>query len=381
MQFYADGLRLELKRKEASLHLWQTELERLKSQIDMAEDVHSKEKRSLVEEIIQLKRMREETSRQISQKETEILLVRQELERELTNESNKEQQIMILQSKLKQRSEQQKAVELQVSEKNMEILKVQSGMHEMEEKIQQHTAVMHEQITRDLRNEITLLHQQLREKTLRGEQDRLLRSKIMDDCAVLTKENAALGSQHLEINKQLDIERRLKEEHFTSHSASIAQLLTVKDHEEQLQRELKRLQALLEQEKSNFKDIMKKIQILEKGSTSLDLNVATMSSQIAELKALLAKEEQDNTQLRRDKTLLVDHASNLQMQLSGKDKELFQMTSRIEKLDEDVLALISKHTLHLPEQLERWQKMPDMAHSTRSLTKSLTDLAGRTNVY
>ncbi|XP_030050978.1 myosin-9 [Microcaecilia unicolor] len=374
MQAQADGLRLELKRKESSLHVWRSEQGQLKSQIAMVEDGHSREKKSLVEEIIQLKKMKEQTDGQVSQKETEILLLRQELERELTNESNKAQQIMVLQSKLKQRSEQQKAMEMQMSEKNLEILRVQSGVHEMEEKIQQHAAAIHEQITRDLRNEITLLHQQLRERTLRAEHDRLLRSKMMDDCTAMSKENAALESQLLEINKQLNIEQNLKEENLTSHSSSIARLLTVKDHREQLQSEFTRQQALLEEEKSNFKDCMEKIHILDKESTSLALNVATVSSQIAELKALLAKEEEDNTQLRRDKTLLVDLASNLQTQLSNKENELLRTSTRIEKLGEDVSALISKHKLHCSLEPEGWQEILGMTHSVRNPSGSITNL-------
>nr|XP_033795128.1 unconventional myosin-Vb-like isoform X3 [Geotrypetes seraphini] len=97
MQSQAEGLRLELKRKEASLYIWRSELEQLRSQISYIEDGHSREKQSLVKEIIQLKQTKEQTDRQVSQKETEILLLRQELEKELTNENNKAQQIQAIQ--------------------------------------------------------------------------------------------------------------------------------------------------------------------------------------------------------------------------------------------------------------------------------------------
>nr|XP_033795127.1 uncharacterized protein LOC117357949 isoform X2 [Geotrypetes seraphini] len=168
-------------------------------------------------------------------------------------------------SKLKQKSEQQKAMEMQMSEKSMEILKVQSGIHEIEEKIQQRATAMHEQITRDLRNEITRLHQQLRERTLQAEQDRLLRSKRMEDSSTIAKENAALESQLLEINKQLDI-------------------------------------------------------------------------------------------------------------LSNKEKEPLQTSTRIEKLNEDVSALISKHNLHHSLEPEGWQEIYGITHSMRSPSRSTSNL-------
>lgn len=54
-------------------------------------------------------------------------------------------------------------------------------------------------------------------------------------------------------------ERALREESYTSHSSSITQLLTMKDHEEDLQREIKRHQELLMKEKNNFQDLMEKV--------------------------------------------------------------------------------------------------------------------------
>lgn len=55
--------------------------------------------------------------------------------------------------------------------------------------------------------------------------------------------------------------------------------------------------------------------MLEKRSTTVDLNIATLSSQIAEVRAMLEKEEQDNIELKRENSLLIDFASNLKKQV------------------------------------------------------------------
>ncbi|XP_069090904.1 interaptin-like [Pleurodeles waltl] len=375
LQSQGDGLQLERKRIEAKLNMLQTTRDRIRDQIHETEDAHSKKSQLLVEEIMQLKRKKEISDTQISQKDMEILHAQQELERELTRLNNCEQKNIILQSKLKQRTEQKKAVELQLSERRMDLLKAQSAMHEMEEKIYKHTAEIQDQVTHDLRNEISLLHQQLREKEHLAEQDQLLRSKMMDDCAQMTKENAMLHSRLLELNKQRNIERALKEENYTSHSSSIAQLLAVKDHEDHLQREVNRHQDLLEQEKNNFKECMDKILILEKGGTSADLNVSTTYSRIAEIQAMLSKEEQTNVELRRDKTLLVDLISNLQTQIANKEHELSKTSSGVEQLDKHIDALKSKHELQQSLQSARWQEISGMANSMKKLTKSMADMA------
>ncbi|XP_024054729.1 alpha-taxilin-like [Terrapene carolina triunguis] len=259
LQSQADGLHLELKRKEASLNMLKTDRERINNQINVAAELHSREKQALVEEIIQLKRRKEQTDRQASEKEMALLRARQELEQQQTNLSNCEQKILVIQSKLKQRSEQQTAVDLQLSEKRKELMKVQFAVHEMEDKIFKKTAMLQDQITHDIRSEISFLHQQLREKDLLAEQDRFLRSKMMDDYASLTTENAVLRSQLLELNKQLNIERALREESYASQSSSFTQLLKVKDQEEHLKHEIEMHQELLQQEKKNLQELMEKV--------------------------------------------------------------------------------------------------------------------------
>ncbi|XP_028579152.2 uncharacterized protein LOC114594115 [Podarcis muralis] len=373
LQSYSDGLQLELKRKESGLNILKTEREQLSNQINMADECHSKEKQALVEEIIAPKRKKEQNDRQMSAKEVEILRAQQELEQQQMNLSNTEHTILVLQAKVKQRSEQQKAVELQLSEKRQELLKVQSAVNEMEDKIFKKTAAMQEQITHELRNEISLLHQQIRERELLAEQDRFLRSKMVGDYTALNKENSALRSRLLELTRQTNIEKALKEESYT-HSASIAQFLTLKDREEHLHQEIKRHQELLKQENNIFQDFEDKIRILEKGNTSFKLSIATMSSQVTEARALLDREEQDNVELKRDKVLLVDLASNLQNQLIDKESSLLHTSNKMLQLDEAISALKTRHVLHQSLESEKWDKISKMANSMKKLNKSMTDV-------
>ncbi|XP_061479737.1 FK506-binding protein 15-like isoform X2 [Rhineura floridana] len=373
LQSHSDGFQLELKRKESGLNILKRERDQLRNQINVAEEHNSKEKQVLVEEIIALKRKKEENDRQISVKEVEILHAKQELEQQQMNLSNTQQSILVLQAKVKQRSEQQKALELQLSEKRQELLKVQSAMNEMEDKIFKKTVAMQEQITHDLRNEISFLHQQICERELLAEQDCFLRSKMVDDYAALTKENATLRSRLLELIKQTNIERAL-EESYTSHSDSIAQFLMLKDREDHLQREIMRHQELLKQENSTFQDLEDKITILKKGSTSFNLRIATMSSQVAEVRALIDKEKQDNLELKRDKALLVDLATNLQKQVNSFIHSLLQTSNKMLQLDEAISALKTRHALHQSLESEKWDEISKMANSMKKLNKSVADI-------
>nr|XP_020649760.1 centrobin-like isoform X3 [Pogona vitticeps] len=259
LQSQSDGLQLELKRKESGLQMLKLERERLSNQITVADETYSKEKQTLVEKIVELKRRKEQKDREVSVKEMEILQAKQELEQQQMCLSNRQQAIIELKGKVKQQVELQKEVKFQLSEKRREFLKVQSAVHEIENKIFRKTAAMQEHITHELRNEISILHQQVRERELLAEQDRLLRSKMVDDYATLTKENAMMQSRLLELNKQREIERVLKEESYTALSAGIMQFLAVKDHENHLKEEIQRYQELLEQEESTFRDLQDKL--------------------------------------------------------------------------------------------------------------------------
>ncbi|XP_066447329.1 uncharacterized protein MCAP_0864-like isoform X4 [Eleutherodactylus coqui] len=310
-----DSLKLEVKRKYAHILMLQRDQEALGEQIREAEDSHSKERQQLIENIVQLKKGKELTDRRMTQKEMDTLLNKQELERELISVTNSSQRITALQTQLKQRMEQQKELEEQLSQKRMELLKVNSARHEMEEKLIKHSAETQNLLSLDLRNEISFLHQQIREKHLLSEQEKVLRQKMVNDCAKLANENNALQTQQLELTKKMEMQKALKEDNYIHSSTSIAQLLSVKNKEEQLIKQVQMQQEFFKKATEHFKDLMGQIDLLLSGNGVEDLRATTLSSQIAEMQAILVKEEQINTELRRDKTLLVDHISSLQSQI------------------------------------------------------------------
>ncbi|KAM5165203.1 uncharacterized protein ACMZJ9_007645 [Mantella aurantiaca] len=374
-----EGLKLEVKRKDANLLMLQSDLEHVKGQIRETEASHTKGKKQLLEEIVQLKKTKELTDRHISQKEMEILHSKQELEQQILNLANSNHQVQFLQAQLKQRSENQKEMENQLSQKRIELLKVNSARHEMENKLIKHTATTKNQLTLDLRNELSFLHQQLREKDLQSEQERVLRKKMMDDCTSLTNENSVLQVQLLEITKQLEMQRELRNANYSDNSSSVAQLLSVKDREDHLSKELKWQEALLLQEKERFKDLMEQMNLLLSGNTLQDLNSSTLSSQIAELQAMLAKEEQINTESRRDKTLLIDHVNQLQNQIASKKTELLHISSRIEELDKRLSTVRSEQYMYQSLQSIKWREISELADSLKKHTDSLTNLSFEKN--
>ncbi|XP_055491647.1 golgin subfamily A member 6-like protein 7 [Leucoraja erinacea] len=370
-----NDLHLELKRKEAHLNTLQSEKESLSNKFKLFNDSHSREKQSLVKEIMQLKKMKELRDRELSHKEMELLQSKQELERQITALKNTEHKVITIKEQIGQRSEQEKIIVTQLGEERLNLLKVQSSLHEMEGKYRSNTAAMQDKISHDYRDEIRLLHQQLREKDMMRKQDCFLRSKMTDDCTTLVKENAQIHAQILELKKQKDRERMVKEETDICHTSSAVQLITIKDHKQQLEYEVRRHKERLEIEKNRFKEHMEKILLLEQGKTSLELNRATVLSRISEEQSRIANAEEENLQLQRDKGLLVDLVTDLQKQLSRQEEELSRIYSEIHLIDEDISTLKSQKALEHSVESERWKELSRMS-SLATLT-GLMSRSGR----
>uniref|UniRef100_W5NL46 Uncharacterized protein n=1 Tax=Lepisosteus oculatus TaxID=7918 RepID=W5NL46_LEPOC len=348
LQSQSDGLHIELMRKEGNINILQTDREKISAEIQAIDDGHLKDKQALIKEIVQLKRLKEHADRQVSQKEIEILKTRQEIEQQLTKLKSSEFRVTLLEHELQQREDQHKTVEMHLSEKRVELQKVHSAVHEMEEKHFSNTVTMQDHITKELRQ------------------------KMSADCETLAKENSELRSRLAELSRQLDKERALMGESVSQHSHSLVQLLSVKDSEKQLQHQLKQQKEILDGEKVKHKEIMDKILLLEQGRTSAELSGATVSSRRAEMEALLAKEERENVNLRRDKALLVDLISSLQQKLIAKDSELAQISSRIEIYHKDISTLKSLQLSEEKTALNRHQPVRKMTDSLfrRNLIRS-----------
>lgn len=100
MQSEFEGLQLETKRKEASLDLVSTEKEKLMNRLKSEEDSHLREKRLLLEEIVQLKKEKELMEKDNSRKDNQILQARDELDKSAAAIRSAETKIQMLRNQV-----------------------------------------------------------------------------------------------------------------------------------------------------------------------------------------------------------------------------------------------------------------------------------------
>ncbi|XP_054754992.2 intraflagellar transport protein 74 homolog [Lytechinus pictus] len=372
LQSDVDSLHLEVRRKESNLDMVSTEKERLDGKVRMLSDSHHREKKLLVEEVVQLKKQNEMIQREIHDREQQISMARGELEKGSSSLSTAEHRIQMLESEVQQKADTLRATQLALEEKRTDLLKTQTQLQEMEDKYYSSTASIQDQAVNEFREEIRQLQRKLKETEMKAEQDRFLKSKMSEDVNNLVKENAMMGAQVLELQKQLDREKMLRESRDTRHSTHITELVTVKDKEKQLKFDLDQARESLKQERERVAHLMKQLSKQDERQTHNILTHNTTKSRLAELEGRQGGVEQENAQLRRDKMLLVDHVSDLQKQLAEKEHEVMRLHSHIHtleiRLDETSRQSVAESSI----QTQKWSEFEKMAESMKKLSQSMT---------
>ncbi|XP_071804744.1 uncharacterized protein [Asterias amurensis] len=372
LQSDVDSLHLEVKRKESNLHMVNSEKTRLDGKLQLLHDTHAREKKLLVEEIVQLKKQNEMTQREIVQKEDQIFNARKELDRGSTSLTSAEQQIRILNAKIDQKTDELRHTQLALEDKRTECLQVQTRLQELEDRYYSSTASIQDKAVEEFRNEIRVMQHRMKETELNAQQDRYLKNKMTDDVGNLVKENALLGSQVVELNQQLDRERTLRENRDTRHATNITELVTVRDKEKQLSFDLQKARNELQHERDRVQHLLDQLAKQEHGQATSTLSQNTLRSRLAEIEGRLSGVEVENTQLRRDKMLLVDHVSELQKQLSEREMETTRLHDHLHTLDSTISNMDRRKKVENSLQSQRWGEFEKMAESMKSLSKSMT---------
>ena len=371
MQAEVDGLQLEVKRKDSNIGILETEKDRVSGRLKAEEESHQREKRLMLDEIVQLKKEKDLLERDCARKDTQILQARDEMDKAIQSHKTSETRLEVLKNQLEQKVEQHKLTQTALDEKRTELLKTETRLREIEEKYYTSSATVQDKVVQDLRDEIRLLRQKLKETEMNADQDRYLRTKISDDTSHLVKENALLNQQVLELQKQVDRERGVREEQDTRRSMNISELLKTKDQEKQLEFELNQTKESLKHEQERCKHYLSLLAQQEQLTTSTELNASTTKSKLVELEGLHTSTESENNQLRRDKMLLVDHVAEMQKKVDEKEKEILKLKTHVLSLERRLKELDYLKTLEGNINSQKWEEFSRLAESMKTLSQTM----------
>jgi hypothetical protein len=100
MQTDVESMQMEVKRKEASVDVINTERDRLQSRLKAEEDAHTREKRLLLEEVVQLKKEKDILEKDCKRKDGQVLKAREELDQSAAALRSAETKIQMLRNQV-----------------------------------------------------------------------------------------------------------------------------------------------------------------------------------------------------------------------------------------------------------------------------------------
>ncbi|ELU18498.1 hypothetical protein CAPTEDRAFT_188336 [Capitella teleta] len=371
MQSDVESMQMEVKRKDASAELAMSEKERLQNRLKAEEDAYAREKRLLLEEVVQLKKEKEALEKDGSRKDGQVLRAREELDQSAAALRSAETKIQMLRNQLVQREDQNKIIQSALDEKRNEVLKTETSLREMEEKYYTSSASLQDKIVPDLREEVRQLHRKLKEAEMNGEQDRYLRNKLSDDSGHLIKENALLNQQVVELQKQLERERELREANDGRRDKKISELVALREKEKTLQLELAQTQDSLKHEKTRAEHYLQQLSKRDQYATSQELQFSTTKCRLAEVEGQCRNFDAENSDLRRDKHLLTELLADVQNQVDEKDKEIMTLRAHIHSLESRLHDLEHLKDLETTVNSQKWEEFSRLAESMKTLSRSM----------
>lgn len=371
MQSEMDGLQMENKRNESSINIVVKEKDHLVEKLREEEEARVRDKRMLMDEVIDLKKTIAKMESEISYKDSQLLDARNELDKSATALKNAETKIITLKSQLEQRIEQHKMTQISLDEKRSELLSLETQLKTTEEKYYNSTVNLQDKVVNDLREEIRDLRHKLKEAEMSAEQERHLRSKMSDDSSSIVRENATFHQQVVEMTKQLEREKNLRDEIEARHQSNISEMVQTKDHEKELRFELDYLKECLKKEQEKVKQYQEQVTFKDSVTTQQELQLNTARSRVTELSSMHEHLEKENSQLRKDKSLLVDHVADIQKKLEHKNEETVNLRSQVLSLEQRVDELEQLNSLEVTSQSQKWGEFEKLAESMRTLSHTM----------
>ncbi|CAC5384912.1 unnamed protein product [Mytilus coruscus] len=372
MQLEIDSLQMEIKKKETIIAVTNTEKEKTFERLHDEEAARSRDKRNLMDEIIELKKEKDMMERELNQKDSQLFDAKTELDKSATALKNAEIKIQSLRSQLEQRGEQHNLTQITLDEKRSELLSVQTQLRELEDKYYNNTLQIQDKVANDLKDEIRLLRQNLKETEMTAEHDRYMKSKLTDDNANLVRENAVLTQQLGDLQKEVERERGARQTTESRHTQSHSELLQLRDKEKDAKFEISHLQEQLRKEQEKSRHYLENLTKTESSTTSTELQLKTVKSRVSELESFQHSMERECEQLRKDKLLLVDHVSEIQRKLEAKDQEIILLRSQNQTMEGKLRDIDRMNMMESSIQSQKWEEFEKLAESMRSLSHTMS---------
>uniref|UniRef100_A0A914ZC44 Uncharacterized protein n=1 Tax=Parascaris univalens TaxID=6257 RepID=A0A914ZC44_PARUN len=311
---YQRELRMEerLKQKIKEYRLIEEENERLLNRIKdaecglgKAEESYSRDKRALMEEIVELQRRLDDLTPTLAHKESHIAKLENEkdvLANKLRSTTN---QINTLQMKFEERKREEAVLSNLEAERRDEIERLTKNVRRLENELGEH-----KEKERSLIEEIAAGRRSLREEQLRAKKEKALTEKALEENNALIMENSHLSAQisRLEMTVEDLLKENAEKQAIEISSAEFAELREV---EKSLRAELLRSEERIKTERERVQHIESQLEEYKRMEEETREARGRMQKELDALQALSKSLSNENKSLRQQKLALNERCEEL----------------------------------------------------------------------
>jgi len=363
LQQEADGLQLDVRRKESNLDLMMKDKKSTEEKMAAMDASFSREKRVLLDEIVSLKRRIELLDLEVNRKEGQLAGARGEIDGGSKALKNAETQMAILRDQLEKEQMTGKSLSFALEDSKKETTLKDMMKKEAEDKL--YTTQGN---CSNLMDQVNQLTRQLKETEDLLSQEKYLKSKLQEEQTNLLGEKSNLNGQLYDTRQLLDRERGLKAEVEARQSATLTQLSQSGDKGKMLEMEVADLKKQLDLERYRIKDLESKLSDQENLTKSTELSLLTTKGRLNEQESNNSKLDDELNSLRRDKNLLVDHVSELQKKVDDRDTTILHLRQEISTLESNVRMRDLEISGFRDDQASKWNEFEKMAENLKSMS-------------
>uniref|UniRef100_A0A915EIL7 Uncharacterized protein n=1 Tax=Ditylenchus dipsaci TaxID=166011 RepID=A0A915EIL7_9BILA len=384
-RFQDEDLFLKLEQAFQNEHILE---ERLKSQMaenrklsmakaDLEDRLHSiegkmsKERRSLMEDGVELQRRLDELTPLLAEKEARIAKLENEREELGDRLRSANLKISSIQARMDERKREESLYSELDSDRKQEIERLRQKLRIMEKTLEEH------QSSKDsVTDELNTLRQRLKEEESTARHERALYEKSTQENTELARDNSELNSRirHLESqleHQQQDLSARRKTE---THEREVEQLRHIEKSlraelqmaEERVKREQDKLRAITTQERER----MTKEEEYRETRTRIQ-------QELEALQALSHSLASENKGLREERIATDERLHFLQSKLVSKENDILDLTERLEDFKRKYIETSNRLRLEITRFSESYCSWRDTLASTQIEEKKLSSTASQ----
>ncbi|CAH8491813.1 unnamed protein product [Schistosoma curassoni] len=317
MQEKADGLKLEIHRKEAHINILQQKLNRCEESLRETLLYRDKEKDELTRQCMTLRGERELALREVYQKDEQIKELQYQLCNQKSNITAMEIQLDILRAKLDDETKRANDLERSLIESRSQLVEFNTILKQLEVHYQQELNRAQSTPQNEFKDKIRHLEQKLSDAFLRSENDRYIKDKQTDKNDVLLKENLHLSNELEKLRKLAEESQSLFERSQFKQTEDIAELNRLKQREN----ELMHMNAMLRQ------DVLLKSRENEKLQQELAYREKTSDSLLSG-KQIQPDLTQQFEALKKERQLFIENVKKI-------NEEIAEQKIKIDRLEQE----------------------------------------------